>query len=138
MKTVTKFVSLIVLFMVLLIPFCYGQKQLGTQIIGELPTSIIANADNFGVAIGSRTYVRISSNSGTANQRTLIFGIGAVVGQVVFVEFVGINSVEIGDNSLLTGGGNLRLSANFNMTQHDILALLWNGTDWIQLYRSVN
>lgn len=117
---------------------CYGQRQLGVQNIGAVPTTITANADNFVLDVTNKSYVRLGSNNNTANQRTIILTRGSIEGQLVYIEFVGANTCEIADDSVLSGGGNLRLSGVFNMNQYDILVLVWNGTDWVQVTRSVN
>lgn len=43
------------------------------------------------------------------------------------------------DNALtVVDGGNLALAGNFSTTANDTLTLLWNGTNWLEVSRSVN
>jgi hypothetical protein len=117
---------------------CYGQRQLGVQSVGTLPIIITVNADNFALDVSGKSYVRLGSNSNTANQRTVVLNRGTVEGQLLYIEFVGANTIELVDDSALSGGGNLRISGAFNMNNYDFLVLLWNGTDWVQVTRSSN
>lgn len=129
---------IVFVFLLFCCAVCYGQKQLGVQNIGVLPAVVTATSDNFQIDVSGRTYFRIGSNSNSAVQRTILLNRGTIEGQLLYIEFVGANTAEFVDDSTLTGGGNLRISGNFSMTSFDILVLLWNGTDWVQVVRSVN
>ena len=39
---------------------------------------------------------------------------------------------------LVTDGMNLNLNGNFTLGQDDTLALIWDGTNWNEVSRSVN
>jgi hypothetical protein len=130
-----------ILFFLLFFAFsfvCKAQNQMGVVGLGYLPETVSIIADNQVLNVAGKNYVRIVSNSATANTRTVLFTRGSVFGQQLTVEYVGTNTCEILDDSALSGGGNLRIAGNFNMNNYDVLKLGWNGVDWVQLARSAN
>lgn len=100
--------------------------------------AVSLTADNQVVSTTNRSYIRLSSDNGTAGNRTFVLTPGTYDGQVLELEWTGTNAGEIADDSSNTGGGNNRLSATWTPTQYDTLFLRFNGTDWVQRGLSAN
>ena len=132
----------LILFSLLFFVFCLGSKaqnQLGIVALGYTPTTVSIVADNQVVDVSTKNYVRLSSDNATATNRTVTLTRGTVFGQQLIIEYINFpNSLEFIDNSSLIGGGNLRIANGFGMNSFDILGLVWNGVDWVQIFRSVN
>jgi hypothetical protein len=96
----------------------------------------IATASPYTITVGNTSYIRLSSNS-TANFRNIVLSDGLTIGQVLIIECTAVspNGVTLVDNP---GASNMDLSSNFTMDQNDTITLLWNGTNWLELHRSVN
>lgn len=96
-------------------------------------------ADDTTITVGDRSYIKISSDSSTATDRTFILTQSTRSGQIVILEFVGTgtNTAELADDAAMAAG-NIRLSATWNPTQYDTITLISNGTDWVELSRSTN
>jgi hypothetical protein len=95
-------------------------------------------ADNSTVATTNVALVALSSDNGTAANRTFVLTPGLFKGQRLTLEWVGTNAGEIADDSSNSGGGNNRLASTWTPTQYDTLNLEFNGTDWIERGRSTN
>lgn len=95
-------------------------------------------ADNQSVSTTNKVLLSVSSDDGTAGNRTFVISSGQDAGQTVTIEWVGTNAGELIDDASATGGGNIRLSGTWTPTQYDTLSLVWNGTDWIERGRSAN
>ena len=100
-------------------------------------TLVNLTADNQAVTVGSQSYIPFASDNGTAANRTFVLSQGSS-GQILTLEWTGTNQGELADDSSVTGGGNVRLSATWSPTQYDTITLIWNGTDWLELFRSAN
>lgn len=100
--------------------------------------TVTLTADNQVVDATNKSYLRIDSDNGTATNRTFLLNKG-VAGQMLRIEFIAAtNQCELADNSAVTGGGNVRLSATWSPGQNDVLTLLHNGVDWLECARSDN
>lgn len=101
-------------------------------------TSVSLTADDQVVTVGFNRWIRLSSNTATAADRTFVLTQGQYAGQELVLEWTDTNAGELADDGAVDGGGNVRLSATWTPTQYDILRLIWNGTDWIETTRSAN
>lgn len=108
-----------------------------SHMIGTGSTTALT-ADNQSVTVTNRNYIRLSSDSAVAGDRTFVISSGVQDGQLLDLEWTGTNAGELVDDFAATGGGNGRLSATWTPTQYDVLSLRWNGTDWIERSRSTN
>lgn len=108
--------------------------------LANAPTTVNLTADNQTVICTNKSYIRLSSDNGTAGNRTFVLTptVAAMAGQELTIAWVGTNAGEIADDGSLTGGGNVRLSAVWTPTQYDTLTLKFNGTDWEEKGRSTN
>lgn len=99
-------------------------------------------ADNQSVSTSGVTHVKLSSNSVDPSLRTITLTQGTA-GQHLYLETTSAspNMWELVDDSANTGGtGNVRLSGtygDFIGTQYRVLHLISDGTDWIEVDRSV-
>lgn len=108
--------------------------------IAHAPVSVNLTADNQSISCTNRSYIKLSSDNGTAGNRTFVLTgtVAAMSGQVITLEWTGTNAGELADDGALTGGGNVRLSAVWTPTQYDTLSLRFNGTDLVEESRSTN
>lgn len=95
-------------------------------------------ADDQVVTVGDNSYIRLSSDSAVAANRTFLLTVGLQSGHKLLIEWVGTNAAQFNDDSAVTGGGNVRLASIWLPTQYDTLSLFWNGTDWLETGRSAN
>lgn len=109
-----------------------------TQALAFGVSTVSLTADNQSVSATNISYISISSNDGTAGNRTFVLSAGTITGQTLKLEWTGTNAGELVDDFSATGGGNGRLSATWTPTQYDSITLHWNGTDWIEDGRSTN
>lgn len=90
-------------------------------------------ADDTNLIITNLTYKRVSSNSAVATDRTFVLPDGDRAGHMIMIEWVGTNAGELSTTNARLSGG-----VPWLPTQYDTITLIWNGTDWIELCRSVN
>lgn len=102
----------------------------------EGDSAVSLTADDQAVATANVNYISLSSDNGTAANRTFTITAG-YRGKRLTIEWTGTNAGEIVDDSA-SGGGAVRLSATWTPTQYDTLSLIHNGTDWIETGRSAN
>lgn len=97
---------------------------------------IEVNSDDFLLSIGNNTYLKISSNDALASGRTVLLSEGLAVGQLLVLEGVmpAGNALEMIDNSAM----HVNLKANYVLGNADTITLIWNGSIWIELFRSEN
>lgn len=89
-------------------------------------------ADNTEIVITQTSYKRLSSNNGTASNRTFTLPAGDLAGHVLTIEWTDADAGELLDT------GNAKLSAAWTPTQDDTISLIYNGTNWIETARSAN
>lgn len=95
--------------------------------------SIGITADNQTVTVGDNSNLFITSSSNAAGARTMVLSSGLVKGQMLYIVFVGTsNQAELAD------AGNCKLSALMTFDADNTLTLMWNGSAWVELARSVN
>lgn len=89
---------------------------------------------------GHHNFLTISSDDNNAAQRTFELTAGMYKGHQLFVEWAGAT----GKGRILDGVGTLpgsvtcRLNGDWSPTQWDVLQLVWNGSEWLEVGRSVN
>ncbi|MBF0491609.1 MAG: hypothetical protein HQM15_02370 [Deltaproteobacteria bacterium] len=129
-----------------------GNAGATTTVVGNLdvaknvrltpPASVIhITADNQVVAESGNTgqsYIRLDSDNAVAANRTIVLTQSTREGQVLIIEWVGANAGEILNNGALSGGGDIRLSADWTPTQYSTLTLISNGTEWLETARSIH
>lgn len=106
--------------------------DLRLQINGGLavePVTVSVTADNQLITVGDRTFLLLSSNSATANSRTLNLSNGLLVGQLLFLQ-CSAGAVEVQDNDAVS---NSNLGATRALGVNDQLHLIWNGTSWLEV-----
>lgn len=111
------------------------------DITGAFATSkatVSLTADNQTVTTANRSYISLSSDNGTAGNRTFILAQSTVDGHRLVIEWTGTNAGELIDDSAQGTAGNHRMSANWTPTQYDTISFISNGTDWIETGRSTN
>lgn len=101
--------------------------------------AVSLTADNQIVTTSTNSYISLSSDNGTAGNRTFVLtGTAQKAGQHLTLEWTGTNAGELVDDSACNGAGNHRLNGTWTPTQYDTLNLHFNGTDWIEDSRSPN
>lgn len=102
--------------------------------------TVTLTADNQVVTVGDSSYIRISSDNTTATNRTFVLTQSTLVGHVLVIEWThATNRGELVDDSAQSGAGNHRLNATWTPTgANQTLYLISNGTDWVELGRSLN
>lgn len=96
-------------------------------------------ADNQVITVGNRSFIRITSDSATATDRTFVLTQGTRNGHILVLQWNDATNLgELVDDAANNGGGNIRLSATWLPTQYDTLTLISTGTDWIEIGRSTN
>jgi hypothetical protein len=93
-------------------------------------------ADNQLVTVGNSSYLRISSNSSPAFNRTIELSNGLVIGQLLYIECNEAtgDAFEIFDGAI----SNANTAGTISMGGGDMIQLMWNGTDWLQISYSNN
>lgn len=110
----------------------------GAIVLQPLSTVTLTAASTT-VTVGNSSYIRVSSDNSTAANRLLVLPKSTSAGHLLTIEFVGAtNKCQIVDDAAQGSGGNMRLSSTFDMDEYDIIRLISNGTDWIEISRSVN
>jgi hypothetical protein len=99
-------------------------------------STVALTVDNQTVTVGSGSYLKLSSNTTTATDRTIILSNGVNTGQILFIESTSTstNVFEILDGA----GSNTNTTGTITMTSGDMIQLLWNGSDWLQVSYSSN
>ncbi len=102
----------------------------GGLILNDL-NAVTITSDNQLVTVGDASYLRLTSNNGTAANRTITLSDGLGIGQILFIENAGAsNSFEVADNAATN---NTNTSAVRAMGPGDVIQLIWNGTDWLEV-----
>ncbi|MBK8547731.1 MAG: hypothetical protein IPL63_10215 [Saprospiraceae bacterium] len=106
-----------------------GNANVGGLTLNAGSVSVTSN-DQI-VNVGSGSYLKLSSNSTTATDRTIILSDGLTAGQILMIESTstGANVFEILDGA----GSNTNTTGTITMTSGDMIQLLWNGSDWLQV-----
>jgi len=79
----------------------------------------------------AKSYIRLSSDSAVATDRTFTLGAGTT-GQYLIIEWVGTNAGEF------IADATTKLVATWLPTQFDTMSLIYNGAAWLELARSTN
>ncbi|MCC3159828.1 hypothetical protein LJ737_21480 [Hymenobacter sp. 15J16-1T3B] len=91
-------------------------------------------ADDQTVLVDNRTVLRVTSNSTSGFDRTILLGAGALAGQQLVLQNVGTSGTfEIRD-----GSPSVNLSQHHLLGPADALRLLWNGSTWLEISYSDN
>ncbi len=101
-------------------------------------TTVSLTADNQVVTTTNVSYISLSSDNGTAGNRTFVLTQSTRAGHVLVLEWTGTNAGELVDDSAQNGAGTHRLTATWTPTQYDTLTLMSDGTDWKEIARSTN
>lgn len=107
-----------------------GGFELGSALL-LTPRSVTIQSTGATLTPGDRTYLRVTHTSAAGGNITIAPG---VAGQLLVLEFVSV----AGTASYADGIGNLVLASGFTPTAGDTLTLIFNGTSWVELSRSVN
>lgn len=99
--------------------------------------TISLTADNQVVGTTTNAVLSISSDNGTAGNRTFVLTT-AESGRIITLTWTGTNAGELVDDAANSGSGNVRLSATWTPTQYDTIQLLGVGADWHEVSRSDN
>jgi len=93
--------------------------------------TVSLTVDNQTVTVGNSSYLKLSSNTTTATDRTIILSNGVNTGQILFIESTSTstNVFEILDGA----GSNTNTTGTITMTSGDMIQILWNGSDWLQV-----
>ena len=96
--------------------------------------NIIAN--NGTITVANRTYIKVSANNTPVNRNTSLSN-GLAPGQLLILEGTGAtatNGIRLED-----ADANLNIaSATFDVVPGSTITLIWNGTVWVELHRSIN
>jgi hypothetical protein len=111
--------------------------DLATPVLMVDRIEVALTADDQIVTTIGRGHIALSSDDAVAANRTFVLSAG-VAGQRLLLEWVGANAGELIDDSANSDSGNVRLSGAGNWTplEHDVLSLLFNGTDWLEVSRA--
>jgi hypothetical protein len=91
--------------------------------------------NNQTIMVGSKGYIRISSDNLNASERVINLSNGERTGQILILE----NPVGSGRWRLIDQNGvNVDLSSTHDFSQWDTIQLLWNGTAWLEINFSDN
>ncbi|HEX5220566.1 MAG TPA: hypothetical protein VFZ59_13430 [Verrucomicrobiae bacterium] len=108
---------------------------------GEVAATVLLTADNQVVGATTNALLVISSDNATAANRTFVLTT-AIPGKKLTLVWSGANQGELIDDSANSGGGNVRLSANWPSNPasgaNDVLQLVGVGNDWLETGRSAN
>jgi hypothetical protein len=89
--------------------------------------------DNQLITIGARGYIRVSSDTGIASNRTALLSDGTAPGQILYLE---CNCTAAAWE--LPDSGNINLPSTRTFNSGNIIQLLWNGTQWLEVHFSDN
>lgn len=104
----------------------------------DISANVSLTADNQAVTVGVNKFINLASDDATAANRTFVLSRGSYVGHTLILYMNGSNQCQLADGSAVTGGGTVRLSANWDATEDDTLSLFWDGDEWIETARSSN
>ena len=104
---------------------------LGGLALRDDGTATSLTADNQVVVVGNSSYIRLSSNTATATNRTVNLSNGLVRGQLLLIQSAsaGSNLFQIGD----TVGGVVNTAGTRTLGTGDVLLLLWGGAAWFEV-----
>lgn len=97
-------------------------------------TAVSVTADDQAITIGNRSSVILDSD-GTPTSRTVTLSNGLVAGQVLYIMVTEVNS---GDGIEVADSGNVNLNGTVSLTDGSVLSLIWNGSAWLEISRSIN
>jgi hypothetical protein len=97
------------------------------------PNSVNVTADNQVITVGNRSHIVLTSD-GTPANRTITLTGGSQAGQLLFilVSGTGVNGIEIADT------GNAALTGTASLDNLDVIQLIWDGSVWREITRSLN
>lgn len=105
----------------------------GTVTLAQASTTVSLTADDQAVTPGTAARIQLSSDNGTAANRTFtLSATGAITGQIYVLIGPATNQCEI------AATGIQKLSATWSPTTSDTLTLLFDGTNYLELARSNN
>ena len=105
--------------------------EINSAIVYDPGATVNLTADNQLVSIGGRSYVKLSSNSGSGTSRTFTLSNGVSAGQVLILHCIA-NACELQDT------GNVELAGLMTFAVNSTLSLIWDGADWIETSRSAS
>jgi len=100
-------------------------------------TIATVTADNFPYEVENRSYLQIESDGSPAS-RSIVLTDGLQTGHIIVIECIspgGINGIRIIDNA---GTHNINSNGTRDLYMNDVIALMWNGFDWIELFYTNN
>jgi hypothetical protein len=96
-------------------------------------TDVSLTADDTAITVQGKKFILLSSDSGTAADRTFTLTTASVnSGHSMTLCWSGANAGEMLDT------GNQKLSSAWTPTDDDCLELIFDGTDWLETNRSTN
>jgi hypothetical protein len=105
----------------------------GTVTLAQASTTTALTADDQAVTPGSNTRLQLTSDNGTAANRTFtLSATGAITGQIYVLIGPASNQCELADTGIQ------KLSAAWSPGPTDTLTLLFDGTNFIELCRADN
>lgn len=104
------------------------------QPLGATRKQVMLNADNLQVDLAGVSYLELSSDNTTAANRTFTLVQSNLVGHMVRIVLVSGSSTTCE----LLDSGTVRLESAWRPLQNDSLSLMWNGTAWIEIGRSMD
>lgn len=104
-----------------------------TGAFAAAPTAVSLTEDDQAVTVTGSSYIRLTSDNGTATNRTFTIGSGASDGQVLRMCLT-TQQAELADS------GNVALSSVWTADADDCISLLWDATStkWREVGRSSN
>lgn len=100
-------------------------------------TTVNLTANNQVVDTTAYASLKLSSDSGTAGDRTIVLT-AADDGKIIRLTWVDTDAGQLVDNQAQSGGGTTKLTSTWTPTADDIITLLGVGTDWVEVSRSAN
>lgn len=100
-------------------------------------TTATVSSNNFAYTVDNRSYLQIDSDGSPAS-RSIVLSDGLQTGQIIVIECVavgGINGIRIIDN---TGTHNINSNGTRDLYINDMIGLMWNGSDWIEIFYTNN
>lgn len=103
-------------------------------VLGKVRREVMLTADDTNVNVVGITYLALSSDNTTAANRTFTLTPGDILGHELVIVFqsAGATTAQLADSALN------KLSAAWEPLQYDSLALMWDGTYWIETARVDN
>lgn len=94
-------------------------------------------ADNQSLTVNGTSYAILSSDSATATDRTFDLPDGLRDGQVMIIQWGSLAGELLDDTAVSGGSGFIRLEDDWVPSADEVLVLIFDGTDWIEVCRSV-